>query len=96
MDIQEINQRIDTLTEELEKLKTLKESYKVKNFDVNLVFHFDPSTPDTIYLHTEKGEIPVKSIRNLVGHCMDFPAESPIEAFFKGLEGTAHACNRQV
>ena len=75
MDIQEINQRIDTLTEELEKLKTLKNQKKTENFSVDLVFHYDPETPDTIYLHTRDKHMPVSSISELVKCCRNFPSE---------------------
>lgn len=75
MDIQEINQRIDTLTEELEKLKTLKNQKKTENFSVDLVFHYDPETPDTIYLHTKDMHVPVSSISELVKYCRSFPTE---------------------
>lgn len=76
MDIQEINQRIETLTEELEKLKTLKNQKKTENIHVELVFHYDPETPNTIYIHLGNKYVSVSSIEELVEFCKNLPAES--------------------
>lgn len=80
MDIQEINQRIDTLTEELEKLKTLKkQALERSDFNVELVFHYCPNQePETIFMHTEKGDIPVRNISELVRFCKTLPSEEDV------------------
>lgn len=96
MDIQEINQRIDTLTEELEKLKTLRTQKKIENFNVDLVFHYDPETPDTIYLHTRDKRVPVSSIRELVKCCRNFPSEDEYtDGLMEFIRGVMEGKNEQ-
>lgn len=77
MDIQEINNKIDILVGELEKLKSLKkaELEKIEHFNVDLVFHYDPSEPETIQMHTKTGNIPVSSINELVRFCKNIGTE---------------------
>lgn len=91
MDIQEINQRIDTLTEELEKLKTLKkQTLERSDFNVELVFHYCPNQePETIFMHTEKGDIPIRNISELVRFCKTLPSEEDVlDDILKSLKDT--------
>lgn len=76
MDIQEINQKIETLTEELKKLKTLKNQKKIENYHVELVFNYDPESPNTIYIHLDDKRVAVNSIKELVEFCKTLPSES--------------------
>lgn len=77
MDIQEIDTKIDTLVGELEKLKTLKkQALERSDFNVELVFHYCPNQePETIFMHTEKGDIPVRNISELVRFCKTLPSD---------------------
>lgn len=93
MDIQEINQRIDTLTAELEKLKTLKkQTLERSDFNVELVFHYCPNQePETIFMHTEKGDIPVRNISELVRFCKTLPSEEDVlDDILKSLKDMAN------
>ena len=80
MDIQEIDTKIDTLVGELEKLKTLKkQALERSDFNVELVFHYCPKQePETIFMHTEKGDIPVRNISELVRFCKTLPSEEDV------------------
>lgn len=80
MDIQEIDTKIDTLVGELEKLKTLKkQALERSDFNVELVFHYCPNQePETIFMHTEKGDIPVRNISELVRFCKTLPSEEDV------------------
>lgn len=81
MDIREINTKINTLAGELEKLKTLKKQALLErsDFNVELVFHYCPNQePETIFMHTEKGDIPVRNISELVRFCKTLPSEEDV------------------
>lgn len=80
MDIQEIDTKINTLAGELEKLKTLKkQALERSDFNVELVFHYCPNQePETIFMHTEKGDIPVRNISELVRFCKTLPSEEDV------------------